>query len=558
MRRERSSHITLIDPVRWRMEREKQSTKKVFFSGVLLLSLSTLLVKIIGLIYKIPMLSFLGSEGMGYFNSAYELYALFCIIATAGLPVALSVLISESLVKGDEVSVKRTYHISLAIFCGIGLAGTLLMWLFADRFCSLIKSPNARAAVISIAPTLFFVCVSSAVRGFFQGYQKMLPTALSQLLEAIGKLAFGLFFAYRALEKGLDAPRVAAAAGWGLTLGSALATFYLLVEKARFCHGEKQNAKRTYTFSRRGVLKSLLRLAVPMTVGASMVSLTKLIDMFMILRRLQEIGYSEVLANEAYGSYTTLALSVYGLLPTLLNAVYLPLVPMLTSAIAAGDREKQTQMVETAYRLTACFALPASLAISAFSFPILSILFSKEAEAVAFSAPLLSMLGGSVFLSCMISASNSVLHAYQITLRPILSLAVGAAVKIAVAYLLIGIPTLGMLGAPISTFACNATVVVMNLCFAATRCGKVSVKEIFLKPLGISVVAIGAPFAIYAYFSHHFGFSMSVSLVCMIAAVLLYAVLFVCSGMLSGEDIRALPMGEKAFRLLCRLKLLEK
>ncbi|MBQ9785256.1 MAG: polysaccharide biosynthesis protein [Clostridia bacterium] len=540
------------------MEKAKQSTKKVFFSGVLLLSVSTMLVKVLGLIYKIPMLSYLGSEGMGYFHSAYELYALFCIIATAGLPVALSVLVSEALARGETNAVGRIYRAAMAVFLALGTLGTLIMLVLADRFCAWIKSDNAYTCVISIAPTLFFVCVSSAVRGYFQGHQRMLPTALSQLIEAVGKLAFGLLFARIALERGAATPQVAAAAGWGLTLGSAVATLYLLIEKARCRETAPMRTEPAPRIPYRRVWRRLARLAIPMTLGASLVSLTKLIDMAMILRRLQAIGYTEALANEAYGSYTTLALSVYGLLPTLLNSVFLPLVPMLTSAIAAGDREKQTQMVETSYRLTAFFALPASLAISAFAHPVLTLLFHGETDAIAIAAPLLSMLGGSVFLSCMISASNSVLHAYQVVNRPILSLVAGALVKIAVAYVLIGLPSVGLMGAPVSTLLCNATVVLMNLAFASRLCNRLSLKEIFFTPLWISCVAVGVPFGLYLFFTAQFGFSMLTSVVCMLLAVLLYAVLFFACGAVSREDLCALPMGERLCGVLVRLKLLEK
>ena len=221
------------------MELQKSNTKKVFFSGVLLLSVSTVLVKIIGLIYKIPMLSYLGSEGMGYFHSAYEIYAVFCIIATAGLPVALSVLISSALAEKKDREVERIWQVSLMLFVIIGLMGSLLMWGLARPICRLIKSQNALGCIISIAPTLFFVCVSSAIRGYFQGYQKMLPTAVSQLIEALGKLIFGLVFAHIALKNGASVPIIAAAAGWGVTAGTVISTLYLTFEKVRF--QKKQN-----------------------------------------------------------------------------------------------------------------------------------------------------------------------------------------------------------------------------------------------------------------------------------------------------------------------------
>lgn len=533
------------------MENRRSDTKKVFFSGVLLLSVSTALVKIIGLIYKIPMLSYLGSEGMGYFNSAYEIYALFCIIATAGLPVALSVLISGARAKGMLEDVGRIYHASVWIFLLLGILGTLFMWSFADAFCAWIKSENAYKCIIAISPTVFFVCVSSAIRGYFQGFQRMLPTALSQLIEAAGKLIFGLLFAHIALERGAATEEIAAAAGWGLTLGTALSTLYLLIEKRRCGKQGKEVMKDTpSTLEYRKVWRDLARLSVPMTVGAALVSLTKLIDMTMILRRLQSIGYSEIAANEAYGSYTTLALSVFGVLPALLNSVALPLVPILSAAIASGDTEKQKQMVEMSYRLSAFFSIPAALGIAAFARPILLLLFQNELHAVAVAAPLLSLLGISVFLSCMITATNSVLHAYQEVKKPIASMAIGAVCKIVAAYVLIGIPSVGLLGAPISSFFCNAAVVLLNLYFVSGKCGVVSVKKHFLRPLFSACAAIGIAFGIYLSIVYFRGEDEIVTVSCVLLAAVIYFMLSIFFGGVSAEDIRALPMGKHFLRII--------
>lgn len=537
----------------------KKNTKKTFLSGVLLLTLSTVLVKVIGLIYKIPMLTYLGSEGMGYFNSAYEIYALFCVISTAGLPVALSVLISGAVARGEGGQVRHIYRASLTVFLLIGTLGSGVMWLFAQKFCALIQSENAYYCILSIAPTVFFVCLSSALRGYFQGYQRMLPTAVSQIIESVGKLVFGLTLARFALNQGFDTATVTAFAGGGLTLGTALSTLYLFLEKARF-HPEKEfeNIPSTGTFSEkyREIWKQLARLAIPMTLGASLVSMTKLIDMTMILRRLQSIGYSEVAANEAYGSYTTLALSVFGLLPALVNSVALPLVPMLSAAIASGDSERQAEMIRSSYRLTSLFAIPAALGVAAYARPILLLLFGREPEAVAVAAPLLSYLGVSVFLSCMITATNSVLHAYQSVNRPIIAMLVGAGVKILSAYVLIGNPNVALLGAPISTFLCDATVVILNLYFASSLCRVTDIRTIFFKPLLSSAAAIGISYVFYLWLTLRLGESALITLVAIALAVVLYLLLSCLFGVFYAEDILAFPMGDKIYRFLKKLRLL--
>lgn len=543
------------------VDRASQNTKKTFFSGVLLLTLSTVLVKLIGLIYKIPMLAYLGSEGMGYFNSAYEIYALFCVISTAGLPVALSVLVSAAVARGDGARVKRIYRAALAVFLLIGVLGSAIMAAFAGRFCKLIQSERAYFCILSIAPTVFFVCLSSALRGYFQGYQRMLPTALSQIIESVGKLVFGLLLARYALNRGYDTATVASFAGWGLTLGTALSALYLVAEKLRFrpaCE-TSQNHVETATFSEkyREIWRSLGKLAIPMTLGASLVSLTKLVDMTMILRRLQSIGYDEIAANEAYGSYTTLALSVFGLLPALVNAVALPLVPILSAAIASGDREKQAEMIESSYRLTAMLAIPAALGIAAYARPILSLLFSHEPEAVAVAAPLLSCLGVSVFLSCMITATNSVLHAYRVVNRPILAMLIGAGVKIVSAYFLIGTESIGILGAPLSTFLCDATVVLLNLYYAASLCRVSGLREIFGKPLLCAALSIGGSYALYLILLNRMGESTVLTVGALFLASAVYMILSCAFGVINEENLKALPMGEMLCKGLQKLRLMQ-
>ena len=540
------------------MNTKPNTTKKVFFSGVLLLTLSTILVKLVGLFYKIPMLSYLGSEGMGYFHSAYEIYAVFCIIATAGLPVALSVLISAALAEGKDRDAERIWQVSLTLFVVIGLLGSLLMWGLARPICQWIKSEDALGCIISIAPTLFFVCVSSAIRGYFQGYQKMMPTAISQLLEAVGKLVFGLLFAHFALKRGASVPALAAAAGWGVTAGTVLSTLYLAFERVRFRRKADSKVKAHFPHKGHEVEKKLLRIALPITLGSFLISLTKVVDMSMILRRLQAIGYTPAQANEAYGSYTTLAISVFALLPTLLNSIALPLVPILSAAIAGGDKVTEHKMIELSYRINALIAIPASIGITLFAEPILSLLFGSQREAVETAAPLLSILGISVFLSCMITATNSVLHAYREVRKPIYSTLAGVVTKGIAAYILIGIPAIGLWGAPISSFFCNAVIVVMNMHFVSKFCEQIDIKALFVYPTLLSLVTVGIAYGEYLLLCGRFDQNVLTTLIPMLTAVLLYLVLGCLFGLISEEDISALPMGKKICTILEKMHLLSR
>ena len=262
-----------------------------FLSGAGILTLSALTVKVIGLFYRIPLLNLLGTEGMGYFNTAYELYALFCVISTAGLPVAMSVLISALEAEGRVTDGKRVFRVSLALFAAVGCVGMLLLWGLSSPFASLLGSPLSAACMRAISPTVFFICLSSAFRGYFQGRRQMLPTALSQVMEACGKLFLGLAFAGLALDRGKSLPTAAAYAVMGLTVGTALSVLYLYVHK-RMSDRRAVNipAMQEENSSSLSVLRRLLAIAVPVTLSAGLISLTKCIDLALILRRLQDVG----------------------------------------------------------------------------------------------------------------------------------------------------------------------------------------------------------------------------------------------------------------------------
>ena len=206
------------------MAMEKKKRKRdSFTSGVLILSLSAIIVKIIGLIYKIPMLRLLGSEGMGYFNSAYELFALFSSIATTGLPVAMAVMIASRR-KGGAV-----FRAAIRLVLIVGIAGCALLIAFAKPFAEFLGSEMAAISIVAISPAVLLSCLSGAYRGYFQGNGKMAPTALSQLIEALGKLIPGLILASVALSLGFSVEVVAAFAVLGLVLGMAASLLFLSV-----------------------------------------------------------------------------------------------------------------------------------------------------------------------------------------------------------------------------------------------------------------------------------------------------------------------------------------
>ncbi len=519
-----------------------EASGKSFLSGVTALTVSTAVVKVIGLLYKIPLMHFLGAEGMGYFNAAYELYSLFFVVATAGLPVALSIMISESLAGGRLRNVKKIWNISFSLFLLLGLLGALIMSVGAGALARFVGSPDAGLCIALIAPTVFFVAISGAVRGYFQGNQNMIPTAVSQVIEAGGKLALGLIFAVWAVRVGRPPHEAAAFAVIGLVAGSAVSMLYLLISRARKRVPTDCFVTDLSVESTADIFKGLLFLAVPVTVGASLSSLMRVADMTLILRRLTDCGIDAATASAMFGSYSTLALPVYHLPSSLLMGVSVSLVPGLTRAAEKGDMEHESRLVEIALRLCAFVSVPCALGLVAFSHPILSLLFPEQPEAVELIAPLLSLLGLSVPASCLLGLTGSVLQARKKVLHPILSMAVGMLVKVISAYILIGIPQIGLMGAAISTLLCNLTAVAVNLLFICSYSkGQRHIFSAFCRPLAAAFFSIFAAQGLYAILLPriHGGVAFVVA---MALCGAIYLPMVIKLGVLTPEDMAYFPL----------------
>ncbi len=535
----------------------QKSAGKVFFSGVLVLTLSTVTVKLIGLLLKILLFDHLGEEGMAYFNAAYTIYAAFFILSTAGFPVAVSIMISESRAKGDVRRVRQIFWIALALFVAIGIAGTAIMLGGADFFAARMHMPGAASAIRAIAPTLFLICISSAIRGYFQGYQIMLPTAVSQIIESAGKLSVGLILGKYALDRGYDTPTVAAYAITGLTVGVAVSMLFLIVTRLLY-HPQDTLVLESPAERSGAILRRLVTIAVPVTISALVQSLTQLIDTMLIVNRLGDAGFVSGVAERMYGNYTTLVIPLFNLPPALINPISLALVPMLTLAIKRGDRTRMREVMDSALRLAVLIALPCAVGMSVFSRQILELLFPGKTESIAMAAPLLSLLSLSIFFVGLTSVTNGILQAYGHERKPIYSMLSGSVVKLVVSYVLIGLPAVNLYGAPLGTFLCHMTVTAVNFFFIAKHTGDLAgVRHIFAKPLIAALASVGGSLGTYLLLARTLGQSRWLIVAAILAAVVLYALLILLMRAVSEADVQMLPGGEKIARLLKRMRLLK-
>lgn len=470
---------------------------------------------------------------MGYYHTAYEVYAFLFVLSTAGLPVALSMLISE-----DSARREKTYRIALRLFLGLGIAGSGALLCFARPIAVAMGNAGAAAALTAIAPSVLFACLSAAVRGYFQGLQDMRPTAFSHVMEAGGKLIFGVLLADRVMANGGDATRGAAAAALGISIGTGASALFLLVvkgirtrrEKGREITGAEKNGSSLPRA--KSVLRPLLHIAVPITISSGVMTLTRLLDMVLILRRLQGVGMSAEAVNTLYGAYSTLALPLYSLLPMLISSVALPLVPGIAGAREHGDSAGEAAVVRSAFVLTLVLGIPAAIGLSVFAFPILSLLFWGQTEAIKIGAPLLSLLGVSTLGACLVTVTASMLQAYRRPRIPILAMLWGGGVKLISAFILLGIPSIGMYGAPVSTFLCNTVIVLTHLAFLRPMLPDgIRLSGFCTKVVGASCLSVGGAWTLYRALLAYTALPPRAAVVpAVLACLLLYAALGCLTG----------------------------
>lgn len=572
-------------------QKGQKTSTKLFVNGVLILTISNILVKAIGLLFKIPLHDILGDDGMGYFNAAYTIYTTFFMISTAGLPVAISYMISRSRAAGNFNQVKKIMRIAFTVFFVIGTVGTCALFFGADLFSeNVAKIPESKYCIMAIAPTLFFVCLTSAFRGYFQGHQIMWPTAVSQLLESLGKLLIGILLANWSIARGDELPVTAAWTIFGLTVGVLCGMGFIWITKLLY-NTQKINAEYeladSYTMpsaSTKSLLKELVVMAIPVTLSSSVMSLANLIDLTVISRQLQSIGFTSKGAAALYGNYTTLAVPMFNLIPVLVYPIGYSLVPMISALLVKKEKNEAKRVMTSSLKTAAILSMPCTVGMAVLSYPILSLIYGNGSllakytaensellndamfmsyiqdttSSASLAAPLLSILAISSFLVCMLAITNSVLQAHKKPYLPLVSMLIGAAVKIAASFLLIGNPKVGIYGAPLSTDVCYIVVVICNFYFCARHADfRPSVRKVFLRPLIASALCGLTAVGTYALLDRLVASHLVTTVLAIAAAAIVYFVALLLMGALEKEDFDFIPKGQTIYRLLGKMHLVK-
>lgn len=534
-----------------------------FFGGAAILAAGILIVKLIGMFYKIPLINIIGEAGAADFNNAYNIYAVLLTVSTAGLPVAVSKLVSEANALDRRNQVRRTFHLALVLFLALGLVSFLVMFFRADALAGMMNDSKAAAGIRALAPAVVCVGCLAALRGYSQGHSNMAPTSVSQIIEALCKLVVGLGLAFWLVKQGKDPDVAAAGAITGVTVGTVVALAYMVLDFL-LSRGREDIRGTDRPDSAGSILANILKIAVPITLSSSMVGIVTVIDSSLVQGQLQSaLDLTEQASRTLYGNYSG-ALNIYNLPTSLMAAITASVIPAVSAALARRDRRGAARITGSALRITALLSFPMGVGLFVLGTPIIRLLFPKLNVAVA--GPLLSTLGIATPFVCMVLVCNSVLQAHGFINLPVIVMVLGGVVKIVNNYNLVG--AIGIAGAPVGNILCFGLALVLDL-VVITRVipNRPRLLPIFAKPAVASAVMGGAAWAVYGLLSRilsseqvdqagqtvravsRMGNAAGIFLAIAVAGVV-YLVLVIALRAISRDDLALMPKGDKLARLL--------
>jgi stage V sporulation protein B len=534
-----------------------KNKRRSFVGGAVILGAVGILIKALGAVFRIPLANIIGDDGMGYYQTAYPIYVLFLTIATAGIPTAVSRMVAERYAKDKPYEAYRVFRTSSKLLFATGLVSASILFFGAGAITSAIKEPDAIYCMRAIAPALIFVPLMGSYRGFFQGRQDMRPTATSQFVEQLFRVICGLALTVILLPKGL--PMAAAGASFGATAGGFFGFLAMLVIYFRNKAGieaEISTLDRTPDETTASIVKTIIFIAVPITIGASIMPIITSIDTALVKSRLMTLGYSSAEARALYGQLTGMAQPIINLPQVLTQAVSVSLVPVIASSYKRGDTEFMEENIVLSIRYAMMIAMPCAFGLMVMSTPIMLMLYPAQPEAAVGAANCLEVLAVGVIFLSIVHATTGTLQGIGKQHIPVLNLVIGAVCKIFLTMTLTGIGWLNIRGAAVGTVAAYGVAAGLNLIAIKRYTGvTVGFTQAYRKPIEESF-AMGLVASLLTYFLKQFGVGNAVACLIGIAAgAVVYVFRVFQTRMISIEELEDMEdVGDlKITRLLIKI-----
>ena len=539
-------------------------TKKSLVTSTAVLAAAGILVKVLGAFFRIPLTNWIGAAGMANYAPAYAIYSVLLVVSTAGLPVATSKMVAERYAVGQYKEAERVFRLSRTIMIILGVAGAAAVLFGAGVIADIVHVPGSALAMQATAPALVIVPIMSAYRGYFQGQQNMNPTAVSQVMEQIFRVGVGLSLGYFMMNGTLfaeqyDAGARGAAGGcFGASAGGLAGLVTVL-----FIYGLSKRAIKKRIRSDKNkvrepssdIIKTIVKIAVPITIGAALLPLMNAIDASIVNYRLQASGWDVHTASDLYGQLTSMADPIIGFPQVFMQAIIVSIVPMVSAAKRLNDRAELNETVSLGLRMTTMIAFPCTVGLLILAKPTLLLLYPLQKESAISATPCLQVLAiGFIFLG-LVTTMTGILQGLTKQNWPVVNLAAGIAVKIIITWILVGIHEINIVGAAIGTLCAYLTAAALDFrCVKKFTGVKIPVKETIVKPAVSAIVMGGFVFAAYRLFMMA-GHNSVATLASILVGAVVYGIMIIKTKAITRDEIINIKFGGAIARVCDKLRL---
>ena len=574
--------------------------RESFLQKGCILSVAGIIVKILGAIFRIPLSNIIGTEGMGIYQLAYPMYSFLLVISSAGFPVAISRLVARAVNLGDYKLANRTFRLSKLLMMALGFTAMAILALFSGLIAQRQGNPDSKYVLLAIAPAILFVSVLSAYRGYFQGMQNMVPTAVSQIIEQFIKLVAGLGLALYFVQYGTLWGAVGAVAG--VMISELVALIYIVIlyrgKKKEILSDIRSMSIKTANISSKQIIKDVIVIALPVAIGSAILPLVSMIDQLIVINGLKNIivdvdGIPFTVENfiqyaakngviiessqsmtelasafpELYEKFTTsLATSLYGImsgtcspitaLPLIFStSLAISIVPAISQAHAKRSAVDVRKKSATSLRLTTLITFPCAIGLCVLAEPIIRILYSNYSEwEMLVAIKCLRVMSLTVLALPVIHAATAILQGLGKQNIPVFNLAIGALfIKIPLTYFLTKIPSLNIIGAAIGTISVFTFTAVLDvICVKYFTCFKLGIIQTFIKPLVASLLMGAVALVTYLLLSRaslHIVIALGAAI---IAGVIIYFAIALITRSIKKSDLEFIPKGKLIAEKLAR------
>ena len=537
-----------------------KKTANSFMKNVVILICSQLLIKVLGLIYKLVITNIegFGDAGLGYYSAGYQIYSLLLTLSSIGIPSVISKLVSERIAIGDTKGAQRIFKVAFRFFTTLGLVLSIGLYFGSDFIATnILNVPDVAYVMKVLSPAIVFVAMSAVFRGYFSGQQNMQPTSVSQTLEQFLNCVLSITFVYACIGK--DTYIMAAAGNLSTTFAIVLTFIYLFIYyKKRKLDTSKSIQSPEKNKTNKQLLKTILGISIPITVSSLISVISGVIDTATVSNCMQ-IAYSGIETSKE--ALEQIAMSATGILSKVDTLVSFPLavnlafstalVPAISEALAKKDNETASRRLSFSFFASLIIVLPCAIGFITLAQPILSMIYPTASD----GAGVFQIASVSMILTALSQTMTGGLYGVNQSKIPAIAAGIGAVIKFILNMILISNPNINIYGASISSFVYQ--VIVFIICYRVLNSHvnmHIKLKTHIIKPV-ISAVGMGIiVYMGYNIMNMFLGNTISTLLAICLGAIS-YVLLILFTKTLSKEDIMMIPYGTKIYSILVKLKI---